>query len=112
MKFCRVGTCTPCYVFITLFLHGTGLHQYYQSQPHQKNYIQEALDDSNTRQQCPKVEMWDKPPIEEDAPVGSSLRRSSQKASHEATNSIRSLADEGGLEQKQPTTWGPQEAGR
>ena len=40
--------------------------------------------------------MWDKPPIEEDAPVGNSLRRSSQKASHEATNSIRSLVDEGG----------------
>ena len=42
-----------------------------------KNYIQEALDDSNTRQQCPEAEMWNKPPIEEDVLVGSSLRRSS-----------------------------------
>ena len=95
MKLCHVGTCTPCYVFIALFLHGTGLHQYYKSQPHQKNYIQEALDDSNTRQQCPEVEMWDKPPIEEDALVGTVLRRSSQKASCKVTHSIRSLVDEG-----------------
>ena len=58
--------------------------------------MQKALDDSNMRQQCPEVEMWDKPPIEEDAPVGSSLRWSSKKASHEATNSIRSQVDEGG----------------
>ena len=63
--------------FITLFLHATSLHQYYQSQPYQNNYIQEALDDSNIRQQCPEVEMWDKHPTEEDAPVGSSLRLSS-----------------------------------
>ena len=40
--------------------------------------------------------MWDKPPIEEDAPVGSSLRRSAQKVFHKATNSIRSQVDEGG----------------
>ena len=40
--------------------------------------------------------MWDKPPTEEDTPVGSLLRRFSQKASHEATNSIRSQVDEGG----------------
>ena len=94
MKFYCVEICTACYVFITLFLHGTGLHQYYQSQPNQKHYVQETLDDSNATQQCPEVEMWDKPPAEEDAPVGSSLRRSSQKAAHEATNSIRSLVDE------------------
>ena len=40
--------------------------------------------------------MWDKPPTEEDTPVGSSLRRSSRKATHDTTNSIRSLVDEGG----------------
>ena len=74
-----VGTYTPCYAFITLFFHGVGLHQYYQSQPNQKNFIQEALDDSNTRQQCPKVGMWYKPPTEENALVGILLRRSSQK---------------------------------
>ena len=39
--------------------------------------------------------MWDKPPIEEDAPVDSSLRRSSQKAACEATSDIRSLVEEG-----------------
>ena len=39
--------------------------------------------------------MWDKPPNEEDALVGTSLRRSSQKAAREATDTIRSLADEG-----------------
>ena len=38
--------------------------------PTKKNYIQEALDDSNTRQQCTEVEMWDKSPTEEDALVG------------------------------------------
>ena len=48
------------------------------------------------RQQCPKVELWDKPPTKEDAPVGSSLRQSSRKASHEATNRIRLQVDEGG----------------
>ena len=48
------------------------------------------------RQQCPEVEMWDKPPTEEDAPVGNSLRCSSQKTSHEATNSIRLQVDDGG----------------
>ena len=96
MRFCHVGTSTPYYVFITLFLHGTSLQQYYQSQPHPKNYIKEALDDSNTRQKCPEVEMWDKPPIKKDAPMCSLLWRSSQKASHEATNSIRLLMDEGG----------------
>ena len=76
-EICCMGTCTPCYVFITLFLQVISLHQYYQSQPYQNNYIQEALDDSNMRQQCPEVKMWDKPPIEEDAPMGTSLRRSS-----------------------------------
>ena len=40
--------------------------------------------------------MWDKPPTEEDAPMGSSLRQSSRKVSHEATNSIRLQVDEGG----------------
>ena len=40
--------------------------------------------------------MRDKPPTEEDAPVGSLLKRSSRKATHEATNSIRSLVDQEG----------------
>ena len=39
--------------------------------------------------------MWDKPPIEEDAPVGSLLRQSSQKTAHEVIDTIRSLAEEG-----------------
>ena len=39
--------------------------------------------------------MWDKTPTEEDAPMGSSLTRSSRKATHEANNSIRCLVDEG-----------------
>ena len=96
MKFCCAGTCTRCYVFITLFLHGTDLHQYCQSQPHEKNYIQEALDDSNMRQQCPKVEMWNEPPTKEDALVGTSPRRSSRKVDREATDTIRLLVDERG----------------
>ena len=40
--------------------------------------------------------MWDKPPTEEDALMGTSLNRSSQKVAHEATDTIRSLMDEGG----------------
>ena len=39
--------------------------------------------------------MWDKPPTEKHAPVGTSLRRSYRKAACEATYGIRSLVDEG-----------------
>ena len=45
--------------------------------PTKKITYRKALDDSNMRQQCPEVEMWDKPATEEDAPVVNSLRRSS-----------------------------------
>ena len=57
----------------------------------------DALDDSNMRLQCPKmeretvdVEMLEEPRTDEDALVGSSLRRSSQKAYHKATGNLRS----------------------
>ena len=82
--FSTLGTCTPCYVFITLFLCALGIHQFFQSQPNQNKYIQETLDDSNTKQQGPEmeketvdVEMCEEPRTDEDAPMGSSLRQSS-----------------------------------
>ena len=55
--------------------------------PPRKLCTHEALDDSNMRQQCLEVEIWGKPPTKEDAPVGTSLRQSSQKAAREATDS-------------------------
>ena len=59
------------------------------------------MDDSNTKQQCPEMEietmdvkMCEEPCIDEDAPVGSSLRRSSRKAACNATDSSRLQAEE------------------
>ena len=88
--------------FHYFILRALGLHQFFQPQPNQNKYIQEALDDSNTRQQCPEmekeivdVEMCEDPRIDKDTPLGSSLRWSSQKAAYDAIDCITSQVEEG-----------------
>ena len=100
--FSTLGTCTLCYIFITVLSHASSLDWYFQSRPYQNKYAHEIFHNSNTRQQCPEleigrvdVEMCEEPHIDEDAPVGSSLRRSSQKDAHDVTQSITSQAEEG-----------------
>ena len=60
-----------------------------------------SFHNSNTRQQCPKleigtvdVEMSEGPHTNEDDPLSSSLRRSSQKDTRDMTQSITSQAEE------------------
>ena len=69
--FSTLGTCTPCYLFITLLFHVSGLDRFFQSRPCKNKYVHEAFHDSNTRQQCPEldtvdVEMCKEPHTNED----------------------------------------------
>ena len=75
--FSTLGTCTPCYVFITLLFHASGLDRHFQSRPYKSKYVHEALHNSNMRQQCPDLEiemvdvsMCEKPHTNEDALAG------------------------------------------
>ena len=75
--FSKLGTCTPCYVFISLKFHASGHNQYFQSRPYKNKYVHETFHNSNTRQQCPDldtvdVEMCKEPHTHEDAPMVSS----------------------------------------
>ena len=58
----------------------------------QKKYVHEAFHNSNTRHQCPKlevgtvdVEMCEEPHSNEDASVGSSLKRSTRDVTQNIT---------------------------
>ena len=71
-----LGTCTFCYVFITLLFHASGLDRYFQSRPYKNKYVHEAFDNSNMRQECPELEiemvdvaMCEEPHTNEDAPT-------------------------------------------
>ena len=75
--FSTLGTCTPCYVFITLLFHASGLDRYFQSWPYKNKYVHEGPHNSNMRQQCPELEiemvdvaMCEEPHTNEDAPTG------------------------------------------
>ena len=75
--FSTLGTCTPCYVFITLLFHASGLDRYFQSWPYKNKYVHKALHNSNMIKQCPKLEiemvdmaMCEEPHANEDAPAG------------------------------------------
>lgn len=82
--------------------YASGFNQYFQAYTSKRQYKNEILHDSNMIQQCPKleigtvdVEMLEEPHTDEDAPTDSLLRRSSQKAAHDMTQSVKLQAKEG-----------------
>ena len=76
------GACTPHYIFTTLFFYASVRGRYLQVRPDEYRYINGVFYDCNMGQQCQmqkmgivEVETCEAPHNEEDAPVGSLLRR-------------------------------------
>ena len=57
--FSTLGTCTPCYVFISLLFHASGHDPYFQSRPYKNKYVHRAFHNSNTRQKYPEMDTVD-----------------------------------------------------